>query len=564
MRSNGLNAFTFHVDSDATGAAAGLTGPTSLVGMAAIEGVKALDAETVARTYLEQGLASEALPQFTVDPAVEKDVDFRLLSTETIPLTKCQAVKFRQRMNKIPVYGSLVTVEMDDGHSLVSINSALGTPSGVDPVAKVAPAAVAESVRTDAGIKQLPAESLPRLFFFFDEIIQQWRLTYIAENVPVSPKESAVNDSGSVDDAYGTRDHRHAFLPELFDYIVDAHSGEIVTRLPRVATVQSQTITVNDSLNNPREVRVVVLEAGALRLEDRELNVHTYDAAFKDVSLGNALPGDYCGNWPTWATDAVSAHANGAAVASFVRDVLMRNGLDNRGEGYRATINCLWGQSSSKEWRNAAWYRDQMIYGQRQQGGGLVSYAVALDVVAHEFFHGITDRAARLQYSGEAGALNESYSDIFGIIISNLSKPNLDNWNWEMGEELDGTGIPLRDFRNPSSRNQPEHMHAYVDIPPPFHQFNDFGGVHTNSGIHNKAAFNMLTARDAGKYMFAPVQVAQIFYLALSTSLSSTATFADSRRAVISSARSLLRADEKRGLKIVAIERAFDSVGIAA
>jgi hypothetical protein len=46
--------------------------------------------------------------------------------------------------------------------------------------------------------------------------------------------------------------------------------------------------------------------------------------------------------------------------------------------------------------------------------------------------HGLTDNAARFEYQDESGALNESYSDIFGIIIANSDEPNVDDWNWEM------------------------------------------------------------------------------------------------------------------------------------
>jgi Zn-dependent metalloprotease len=74
-----------------------------------------------------------------------------------------------------------------------------------------------------------------------------------------------------------------------------------------------------------------------------------------------------------------------------------------------------------------------MIYGQRLVGGRLRSYAAALDVVAHELLHGLTDHTARLEYRFQSGALNESYSDIFGIIVSNIHNSSIDTWNWEMG-----------------------------------------------------------------------------------------------------------------------------------
>ena len=64
----------------------------------------------------------------------------------------------------------------------------------------------------------------------------------------------------------------------------------------------------------------------------------------------------------------------------------------------------------------------QMVYGQRPVNGELTSYATAKDVVAHEITHGLTDKTAGLVYQSESGALNESYSDIFGILISNQQR----------------------------------------------------------------------------------------------------------------------------------------------
>ena len=66
----------------------------------------------------------------------------------------------------------------------------------------------------------------------------------------------------------------------------------------------------------------------------------------------------------------------------------------------------------------------------------LRSLAVNLDVVGHEMFHGVTDGKSRLEYQDESGALNESYSDLFGILISNFDKPNIKDWDWQVGENL--------------------------------------------------------------------------------------------------------------------------------
>jgi bacillolysin/neutral peptidase B len=92
----------------------------------------------------------------------------------------------------------------------------------------------------------------------------------------------------------------------------------------------------------------------------------------------------------------------------------------------------------------------------------------------------------------------------------------------------------------------------------------DWGGVHINSGIHNKAAFNILTAEDPPELVLSPTEVAALFYLALTQRLSRTSQFSDSRRAVVASARTLFRGlppDEQRR-KVAVVESGFDAVGI--
>ena len=81
--------------------------------------------------------------------------------------------------------------------------------------------------------------------------------------------------------------------------------------------------------------------------------------------------------------------------------------------------------------------------------------------------------------------------------------------------------------------------------------------VRTNSGIHNKAAHTILTTRRGGQFLFTAAQVAAMFYLALTQSLSRTSDFAASRRAVELWARSLFRNDADKDVKVQAVNVAF-------
>ncbi|ODG99861.1 hypothetical protein A4S05_36040 [Nostoc sp. KVJ20] len=510
--------------------------------------LSALDAENVAQRYVKSALASSELPNFTVTEVNGQTSEFKSLGVENIPFTNTKTVKLRQYYRKIPVYGSLITVELEQDNELVSLNSALGDPVNVDAIASISPSQAIQVVREAAGYGKQHLDAMPRLNYYYDRDAHRWRLVYIIEDV-------LKLDTDNVKEAHP--------LPEVMDYVINAHSGELISELPRTQTVNEETFTdtEKDGLGKTRQISGSQQE-GVKFLRNQVNNVHTHDFEFSDSRFQSSrLPGKYVQNPPApWDGGAISAHANSEEVVRFLKNVLMRNGLDNQGGKIVSSVNCLFsGESVGREWRNAARFRGQMIYGQRMVGGQLVSYAVALDVVAHELLHGLTENTARLEYQFESGALNESYSDIFGIIISNFNESNIDKWNWQMGEDLSNTGIPLRDLSNPRSHSQPDHMRNYLHTTID----NDNGGVHTNSGIHNKAAFNILTAKDSNSnYLFDAISVTRMFYLALSQDLSRTSGFSDSRRAIEKWARSLFRNDPSQNEKLQAIAKAFDDVGI--
>ncbi|MCD6029606.1 MAG: putative metalloprotease, partial [Thermomicrobiales bacterium] len=458
-------------------------------------------------------------------------------------------VKFRQHYHKIPIYGSLATVELDENNGLLAINTSTGEPIDVDPVATISPAQAIEVARQQAGEEAQFGNTQPRLFYYYDQATSQWRLVYIMEDVLSAPRDTSDQDQLTL-------------LPEYFDYVVDAHSGELVAELPRTQTLLGVLVDAIDALSETRQIRV--RDSQPRILLDENFNVRTHDFKFQDtLSSPQLLPGDAVANPPDpWPPAAVSAHANASEVAKFLKEALKRNGLDNAGGPIISTINCVrGGPPGTQEWRNAAWLPDrrQMVYGQRMVNGVLRSYAVAGDVVAHEILHGLTDATARLEYRFMSGALNESYSDIFGIIISNRAQTDIGQWNWELGEDLNVTGVPIRNLSDPGKHGQPAHMNDYQNLP----ITTDFGGVHINSGIHNKAAHNLLTTTDGqGAFMFTANEVAALFYLTLSQRLSRTSTFGESRSGVLSSAGTLFRNEPDRDARLAAIRQAFDVVGI--
>src|ERR1043165_8297874 len=509
-----------------------------------------LDPESAAKRILEHALASDAAPSLTAPKVGSTDSEFKSLGVETVPLTGTKVVKFRQQIKGIPVYGSLISVELDDNNEMVSLNSHRATPDAASHLAKVSPHEALTRVASVAGYgRQLP-EVTPALNIYLDDK-GKWRLVYIAENVRSRKKDKKAG--------------KNVHQPLVYDYVIDALTGALVAELPRTPSMAGGTATGQDELGVVQTFGIDVT-GSTQSMRDARLNIETYDFGFRDPQVTtNTLPGELHSS--PFSPAAVSAHANARVVATFLRDVLKRNNIDNKGGRLISTINCVVKRfedpKDSNVWLNAFWDGKQMIYGQALFDGKLRSLSCSLDVVAHELFHGVTAGTARLVYQGEAGALNESYSDIFGILVSNLAQPDIAKWNWLIGDGLSSGLEALRDMQDPTRYGQPKVMKNFKKLSNT--EADDYGRVRDNSGIHNSAAFKVMPAKDgAGAFLFQPNELAAMFYVALAQQLSRVSTFSDSRRGVVLATRSLFRTLPQAQLdaRVRAVEAGFDAAGI--
>ena len=558
--SNGLTTFTLHSGDDASREALDRLDQErpAYPGLAA--GAESdLDPETAARRHLSQALESAALPSLTAPVVGGTTSGFKVISTETVSLTGTRIVKFRQTLHEIPVYGSLVTVELGDDNEMVSIDSSLGHPEGVDPVARVAPSQAIETARTAPdGYEPTVEGVVPRLVYYYDQADSRWRLVYMLEDVPVTLDRTAEPEPD--------RDSPNE-PPHLVDYVIDAHDTSVVAIRPRTPSISpaGQEQTAVDSLGASRTF-LASPHNGGLVLRDPVHNVETYDFGFNDPDRrGHQLPGAPVETTSDWPPEAVSAHANAADVSDFMRAALMRSNIDNHGGVMTSSINCVVEAESPgpKQWVNAFWNGQQMVYGQVQRPDGLRSLSANIDVVAHEIFHGVTNATSRLEYVSQSGALNESYSDIFGVIVANRANDDPQSWNWEIGENLLQGDQPFRDVSDPPRFDQPAHMDDFRVLPNT--RAGDWGGVHINSGIPNKAAYILLTAQNSdGTLVLTVAETAAVFYLADTQRLSRTSQFSDARRAAVASARTLFRnlPADLQASKVGAVEASFEAVGI--
>jgi len=299
---------------------------------------------------------------------------------------------------------------------------------------------------------------------------------------------------------------------------------------------------------NAKEVSTEVLAGIATAGEGPRT---TWDCENQWVQRVNRVRGE---GGPSTSDDAVN---NAYDYTGQVREYfgsLERNSYDNLGADIH--LNVHFGQ----DYNNAFWDGDELTFGDGD-GTIFVDFPNSLDVVAHEFGHGVTQFTANLDYYSQSGALNESFSDVFGSAITqHILGQDAGEADWLIGDEIMGPelyGEALRSMKAPGTAYdnpimgkdpQPDHMDDYY--PGPF----DNQGVHINSGIPNKAFYLVSTAIGTDKATL-------IWYHALQN-LWATAFFNDAVAVFAESARVLTK-DEKVPLgSAQTVRSAFKAVGL--
>ena len=178
----------------------------------------------------------------------------------------------------------------------------------------------------------------------------------------------------------------------------------------------------------------------------------------------------------------VSAHDYHRKTLNYYWDAHGHAGMDGNGYSIISYIDI------GPNWQNAmhSIYDHTLRYG--TGGGNTRPYCAAIDIVAHEFTHAVTNFSSGLVYANDAGAINESLSDVFGYLVEARYQNGGD---WLEGEDLYYSGGAMRSFEHPPLYDQPDHLNHFQYVNPLTNpnSSNDYGGVHTNSGIPNKVFY---------------------------------------------------------------------------
>lgn len=228
------------------------------------------------------------------------------------------------------------------------------------------------------------------------------------------------------------------------------------------------------------------------------------------------------------AEDINSAHDYAGHTYDFYFTHFQRDSYDNAGAELKSYA-CY-----GKNYQNAFWDGERMTYGE--------GFAVD-DVVAHELSHAVTEHTSNLIYANQSGALNESFSDIFGeaVDLTNNSGNDADSVRWEMGESIPGIGA-IRNMMDPTRFGDPDRTTSpnYVC------GSSDHGGVHSNSGVPNKAFALMVDGGVFNGYTITGIgmdKAIQVAYRTNATYLTASAKFLDAYNGFIQSCHDLYGAD---------------------
>ncbi|MFQ5400495.1 MAG: M4 family metallopeptidase [Anaerolineae bacterium] len=274
--------------------------------------------------------------------------------------------------------------------------------------------------------------------------------------------------------------------------LVDAQLGAVVLQFNQIDSALDRTIYDNNNDHNAGLPGI-----GPVRTEG--------DAAISIADVDNAY--DFSGD-----------------TYNFYWTEHGRDSLDDAGMTLISTVRyCK--SALSCPYANAFWNGTQMVYGE--------GYASADDVVGHELTHGVTELTSNLFYFYQTGAINESFSDVWGefIDLTNTAGSDGPTDRWLVGEDLPGGAI--RSMKDPTSLGDPDKMSSpnyYCQQSSLESGSGDNGGVHTNSGINNKAAYLMV---DGGTFNGKTVaalgisKVADLYYYAQTNLLTSAADYAD-------------------------------------
>ena len=257
-----------------------------------------------------------------------------------------------------------------------------------------------------------------------------------------------------------------------------------------------------------------------------------------------------------------AAHDYAGKTYDYYMGVHSRDSYNGAGALLRSTVH------HDVAYNNAFWNGSQMVYGDGD-GTNFTHLSKSFDVCAHELTHAVTDTTADLVYQNESGALNEATSDIMAAAADAWRRGVVDAAVWKIGEDIYTPGVSGDALRY---MNDPAAAGDYDYYPTRYTGTEDYGGVHSNSGIANLAFKLMVTGGTHprgkttvsvpalnGTALTSMGMAGAIWYRALTVYMNSSTNFLGARNATAQAATDLYGATAANS-----VQKAWDAVGAPA
>jgi bacillolysin len=381
---------------------------------------------------------------------------------------------------------------------------------------------------------------------------------------------------------------RAASGPDIREYFVDARTEAIVFEYSDLQTqrqgmvgraqgVLGDSKKISVSMGGGRFQANDLLRPPALTTYDMQSNVQRVEDFLNGlVNLNdNDIASDADNNWTDGAVG--DAHVYAGWTYDYLFKRFSRRGLDNNNRPVQILVHPIARNSVFTQFETFPEYFTNAFYA----GNGILVFgeglppnvtlggqswdfvAGALDIVAHELAHGVTQYTSNLIYQNESGALNEAFSDIIGTSVEFFFQPaggGSMRADYAIGEDVVRVG-GIRSMSDPQSLGDPDHYSRR------FTGTGDNGGVHINSGIPNQAFYLAIEGgvnRTSGLSVQGVgaanrEQIERVFYRAFTQLLPANATFAVARQATIQAARDLFQANSAAER---AVTQAWTAVGV--
>lgn len=475
------------------------------------------------------------------------------------------ALRAEQQVNEVPVVDGALTVAVSQASTSprVTLVSGRAFPDvDVDTTPTVRPRAAGRTAAQattipGAGETEARVQGEPTLVVLpgRDRAALAWRVTIVG---------SAIDDNG---------------ISVVF---VDAHTGTVLQNRPGQLSQRSRLPSRGKPRGNPgviaqaqpggQSVAVTgqaptgrsVSGTGTRRPDGTVVLLDTTVPSFDPATGGGGietysargvdeggLPGQIVAIDPARPDpDAIGAHAFSRYVYDYYRQVFGRNSWDGQGGTLTSAVH-FGGQEFCNAFFSSTLTPAQMVYGEGCVIGGrpAASTLIDVDIAGHEITHGVIDTSSGLLYTGQSGAMNESFADYFGNVIGNaFTGEDTAALSEEACVGLPGPtpfcspdpngGLSIRYMLN--GNTFADYLHL-LDPPAPYKFFlgitQDNGGVHLNSSIWNNAMWSVRTRLAqidgmSGNDSPRARSFDQVAYAALDRYLTPSATFLDARTAL--------------------------------